>query len=295
MFQSCCDLTGARKEEKVEALQKLISLPSRKDGQEIRALGIDLGTTNSTAAEVIWKIGEPLQCRVLEVDQPTEGGLFTSPLVPSVVALIQDGTVWVGEGAKRLRTSCQLFTLIPERNLFYETKNDIGLKKSYYQAPEDFNHAFKIGGHILKYIKKEIEQRTDFVHQATSVSVPASFQINQRRDTFLACQRAQLSLQDDDLIDEPTAALIDYILTNGCEEVIQPNRASLCVVFDFGGGTCDVAVVEIVGDRSSGNLTMSQLAVPRYHRLGGGDIDAAIVHACLIPRECMTIGHGAKF
>jgi len=91
MFQSCCDLTGARKEEKVEALQKLISLPSRKDGQEIRALGIDLGTTNSTAAEVIWKIGEPLQCRVLEVDQPTEGGLFTSPLVPSVFKMVRYG------------------------------------------------------------------------------------------------------------------------------------------------------------------------------------------------------------
>jgi len=50
-----------------------------------------------------------------------------------------------------------------------------------------------------------------------SVTVPASFQLNQRQDTLLSCQYAGLELQDDDLLDEPTAALIDYIVIKGNE------------------------------------------------------------------------------
>ena len=107
----------------------------------VRVLGIDLGTTNSAVAEVTWTPGEPPKCRTLELDQPTREGIYTSPLVPSVVAILADHKIWVGEGAKRLRTRPQETNLIPEVNLFYETKNDMGLRKSYFRAAEPFNHA----------------------------------------------------------------------------------------------------------------------------------------------------------
>lgn len=81
----------------------------------IRAIGIDLGTTNSAVTEIVWEPGSGFSSGVgagqivpptictLEIEQPTREGVFTSPLVPSVVAILPDGTIWVGEGAKRLR------------------------------------------------------------------------------------------------------------------------------------------------------------------------------------------------
>src|SRR5262245_37897747 len=113
----------------------------------LRVWGIDLGTTNSTLAEIVWKPEDgrhPPACRCLELEQPTEAGVYTSPRVPSVLALRPPGEHWVGEGAKRLRTRPQDNSLVVERTLFFETKNDMGLRKTYYRASEEYNHAHKI-------------------------------------------------------------------------------------------------------------------------------------------------------
>src|SRR5919201_1147862 len=71
----------------------------------IRVFGIDLGTTNSTAAEVFWTPNrtDPVRARCLEIDQKTGEGLYTHVLVPSIVAVNQGAPI-VGEGAKRLRS-----------------------------------------------------------------------------------------------------------------------------------------------------------------------------------------------
>ena len=267
----------------MNSIEKFVSLPQDGTSSAIRVLGIDLGTTNSTVAEVIWKPGEIPVCNVLELTQPTEAGEYTSPLVPSVLAQLPDHTVWIGEGAKRLRAFPQKANLFSGKNLFYDTKNDIGLRKTYFQAPEQFNHATKIAGQILSFLNDGAQKATSKNYDHISVTVPASFLLNQRHDTLLACRYAELDLQDDDLLDEPTAALIDYINSQGSDNVALAGQTTLCVVFDFGGGTCDVSVVEITGDIATKKITMSQLAVSRYHRLGGGDIDAAIVHEFLIP------------
>ncbi len=81
----------------------LPSMPERT----VRVWGIDLGTTNSTVAEIVWNPSDPIglpQCRCLEIEQITTDGVYTSPLVPSVVAILPSGEHWVGEGAKRLRS-----------------------------------------------------------------------------------------------------------------------------------------------------------------------------------------------
>lgn len=258
--------------------------PEKKSKKtEFRCYGIDLGTTNSTVAEIVCQPGGKPSCRILEIDQTTQQGQYTSPLIPSVVAILPDDQVWVGEGAKRLRTRPQEAGLLFEKNLFYDTKNDMGLRKTYYRAPEPFNNAPKVAGHILRFLKDSAEKDLGKKLGDLSVSIPASFQLNQRRDTLLACEYAGLTLQDDDLLDEPTAALIDYIIATGTDKVAQLGKTSTCVVFDFGGGTCDVSVLDITGDKKSKSVLMSQIAVSRYHRLGGGDIDVAIVHEHLIP------------
>lgn len=273
----------------------------------LRAVGIDLGTTNSAAAEIVWDPGSgaPPEIRVLEIEQPTREGVYSSPLVSSVVAVLPDDQVWVGEGAKRLRAFPAEYGLSFEKNLFYDTKNEMGLRKTYFRAPGALNHASKIGGKILEFIAGEAAKQgalggaASEGGRAVAVTVPASFQLNQRRDTLLAGRLAGLSLSDDDLLDEPTAALIDLLVSAPGMFELPAGRPALCVVFDFGGGTCDVSVVEISRDAEAAaagssaarrlapaleGLAMSHLAVSRYHRLGGGDIDAAIVHEILMPR-----------
>lgn len=260
------------------------AMEARGGTRAVRAFGIDLGTTNSSVAEASWVFGENPVCRVLEIDQSLwPAGTMTSSLVPSVVAVLTDEGTIIGEGAKRLRTRPQEANLFPERNLFYETKNDMGLRKTYHRAPESFNHASKIAGHILRFLKDAVCQDEQAKAAYFCVTVPASFQLNQRRDTLLACSYAGIHLQDDDLLDEPTAALIDYIISEDSDRIVEAGKTTRCVVFDFGGGTCDVSVLEMTGDKKTKQIQMAEIAVSRYHRLGGGDLDAAIVHEHLIP------------
>ncbi len=264
-------------------IENLLEQSNLKAKEKIRALGIDLGTTNSTVAEVTFEPGKEAFCKTIEIEQITREGVFTSPLIPSMVAVMPDKEIWVGEGPKRLRAISQEAMFMFEKNLFYDTKNEIGLRKTYYRAPKRFNHASRVAGHVLEFLKKGAEKTTGNTYEYISVTVPASFQLNQRRDTLLACEYAGLDLKDYDLLDEPTAALIEYMQSSGQEKGMQPGEAAVWVVFDFGGGTCDVSIVEILSDKELKKISISQLSVSRYHRLGGGDIDTSIVHEHLIP------------
>lgn len=253
----------------------------------IRVWGIDLGTTNSTAAEIVWSPdmeSDALpECRCLEIEQPTRDGVFTSPIVPSVLALLPNGSHWVGEGAKRMRTRPQDAALAIERSLFFDTKNEMGLRKTYYRAPEKYNHASKIAGLILEFMREDAERAVGARAARVCVTVPASFQLNQRSDTLKAAECAGITLGDHDLLDEPTAALLDYLFSNPEAGLLSPGHVSRGVVFDFGGGTCDVSVIEIEASTQEQSFKINPLAVSRYHRLGGGDLDAAIVHEYLLP------------
>jgi len=256
-------------------------------------LGIDLGTTNSAIAEIVWdpsKAG-PVKARCLEVEQATCEGRHIHTLVPSVVA-IHDGKVFIGEGAKRLRAEAPAKGLAVHRNLFYECKNDMGIKKSYPRAPEGFRSAPEIAGKILRFLYEAAVAEDATPVERVVVTVPASFQAAQRSDTLDAAGLAGLSLTGGDLLDEPLAAFLDYIFSYEHETVVQPGEDRHLVVFDFGGGTCDVAVFRLRAGNADGCWQIATLAVSRYHRLGGSDIDRAIVHEVLIPELLRQNGLG---
>jgi len=251
-----------------------------------RVIGIDLGTTNSTVAQVRLPLSESstaeFACECVPLEQATQMGPFTGALIPSVVAIDTAGMVWIGEGAKRMRAEPQKHGLSLEKNLFYETKNDIGLQKRYLRAGEDFDHARKIASHLLKFLMDGERQASGSPPGRTVVTVPASFQINQRADTLAAAQQAGLPVSDLDLLDEPVAALTDYLFTYAGEEVW--DKPQNVVVFDFGGGTCDVFVARLSPSHSGSAFAIETRSVSRYHRLGGGDFDTAIIHSVLIPQ-----------
>ena len=255
----------------------------------VRVLGIDLGTTNSTVAEAVWDPshgGAPI-ARCLEVEQEAVGESVRSPLVPSVVALLNGRTV-VGHGASQFRRAPAEFNLDENVNLFYETKNFIGLSKTYHKAPEGFRSPAEIGGHILRTLHAEATAARPA--DRVVVTVPASFQANQRAETVHAASLAGIDIAAGDLLDEPVAAFVDWFVANDGEPFVRRGPGTL-LVFDFGGGTCDVAVFH-VNASAGARPEISPLAVSRYHRLGGGDVDRAIVYEALVPQFLAQNGLG---
>jgi molecular chaperone DnaK len=253
----------------------------------IRAYGIDLGTTNSSLAMV--DAPPSLQglpsADVVEIAQPALDGTKFSAVVPSVVACY-GGRLWVGEGARGLRALAgdPSKNIVRYRSLFYESKNEIGTSRTYagefgIEGPVD------VAAQILKCIREAGVPEGD--EDKVVVTVPASFQMQQRLDTLSACERAGLRLHAGRLMDEPCAAFVDYMVRRGASlgDLTEPKNL---LVIDFGGGTCDVAVFQV--QRSGiGPIRMKSLAVSRYHRLGGADVDLAIVHKVLMPalrKEC---------
>ncbi len=266
----------------MDLIRRFSSSSVSSQAEVIRTLGIDLGTTNSTVAESVWLPGYPPMCRVLTIEQSLTTGSFRSELVPSMVVSGSAGLV-VGEGARRRRQGPQRSQMVWGKNFFCGTKNEMGLRRTYAGAPEHLNRAYKVSGYILRFLMEGALQQTGTAPAAVSVTVPASFQLNQRRDTLRACSLADLHLEEADLLEEPAAALIDYIMTGKSESLLPPEGAARsCVVFDFGGGTCDVSVLSLTAGRE-GRLSLSELSVSRYHRLGGGDVDVSLVHEVLLP------------
>ena len=245
---------------------------------QLTVLGIDLGTTNSTASLATASPSGPV-IKTLNIDQETLQGTYTHTLVPSVVALAQ-GKEWVGEGAKRLRgNDTELYA-----SIFHECKNDIGLKRTYHKAPKGYRSAAEMGGKILQFLHQAASAEHEGEFDRVVVTVPASFDAHQRADTLLAAQLGGIELAGGDLLDEPVAAFIDYLAIKPDLLAVRQAATRILLVFDFGGGTCDIAIFRLQTADEAGKLNIATLAVSRYQRLGGGDVDAAVLHEVLVPQ-----------
>ena len=252
--------------------------------------GIDLGTTNSTLCRTNFRAGaSPAEPEVVSLRQPTPAGEFTGTLIPSIVAIYQ-GRQFVGQGAKDLRAlmADTAMGLSRNVNLFHDCKNEIGTLRTYPNAPEGYRSPTDIAARILAYICSE------GIGKATPgnvvVTVPASFQTAQRAETARACALAGFDVSGGRLLDEPVAAFIDfaYRYAPGLLESVTEKKNLL--VFDFGGGTCDIALFELNRTTADMPVQVASRSVSRFHRLGGGDIDLAILHKVLVPQLCKENG-----
>lgn len=244
------------------------------DGDCISAVGVDLGTTKSCVALAAYDAdAHETDCECVPFPEP---GIPGAPIaVPSVVA-VKNGEVAIGHAARRL-IGRKGYT--PLRNVFRESKNDIGLRYRYWKAPEGFQSATDIASHLLRYLLVPLAEELTNENVPLVITVPASFHGAQRNATLEAAH----SLIDDPqvtLLDEPYAAFLDLLFQQ--PEVLNqlPDSANI-LVFDFGGGTCDVAMFSLIAGKDG--LAPRLHATSRYHRIGGGDIDRAIVHDHLIP------------
>ena len=218
-----------------------------------RAVGIDLGTTNSAVA-------------VLEGGEPTiianaEGGRTT----PSVVAFGKNGDVLVGEIAKRQAvTNVDRTIRSVKRHMGTDWKTPEIDGKTY--TPQE------ISARILQKLKRDAESYLGEPVTDAVITVPTYFDDAERQATKEAGEIAGLNVLR--IVNEPTAAALAYGLDKGKED-------ELILVFDLGGGTFDVSLLEVGKDPDDGFATIQVKATSGDNQLGGDDWDDRIVQHLL--------------
>jgi molecular chaperone DnaK len=211
-----------------------------------RAVGIDLGTTNS--AVTVLEAGEP------KVIANAEGFRTT----PSVVAFAKDGNVLVGETAKRQAvTNVDRTVSSVKRHMGTDWKFSVD-DKSY--TPQE------ISARILMKLKRDAETYLGESVTDAVITVPAYFNDAERQATKEAGEIAGLNVLR--IINEPTAAALAYGLDKGKED-------ELILVFDLGGGTFDVSLLEVGKDDDFSTIQVRSTSGD--NRLGGDDWDQRLV------------------
>jgi molecular chaperone DnaK len=236
-----------------------------------KILGIDLGTTNSCMAVV--EGGQP---KVLE---NAEGNRTT----PSVVAFSKTGEKLVGQQAKRQ-------SVVNPHNTFYSIKRLIGGRWDDTHVQEDIKHLpfgviqkgnglrlkdesgkeyapEEISAMVLQKLKQDAEARLGEKITQAVITVPAYFDDSQRQATKVAGEIAGLEVLR--IINEPTAAALAYGFDTKKDQKI--------AVYDLGGGTFDVSVLEVAFDAASNQNTVEVRATNGDTRLGGDDFDKKII------------------
>lgn len=230
-----------------------------------KILGIDLGTTNSAAAVV--EGGEP---KVLE---NKEGNRTT----PSIVAISKSGERLVGLLAKRQAVTNPKNTLFSIKRLIGRKFTDAEIKKDKEWLPYEIKEGAtggveikmgdkwlrpeEISAMVLQKLKHDAEEKLGQKIEEAVVTVPAYFDDSQRKATQAAGEIAGLKVRR--ILNEPTAAALAYGFNKKKDEQI--------VVYDFGGGTFDLSVLEVTRD------TVEVKAVGGDTHLGGDDFDQRII------------------
>ncbi|MAD67442.1 molecular chaperone DnaK [Porticoccaceae bacterium] len=235
-----------------------------------KIIGIDLGTTNSCVA-------------VLEGDKPkvienAEGARTT----PSVVAYAEDGEILVGQSAKRQAVTNPENTVYAVKRLIGRRFDDKVVKKDIEMVPYkivkadngdawveikgDSKAAPQISAEILKKMKKTAEDYLGETISEAVITVPAYFNDSQRQATKDAGRIAGLDVKR--IINEPTAAALAY-------GIDKTTGDSVVAVYDLGGGTFDISVIEIAD--VDGEKQFEVLATNGDTFLGGEDFDMRLI------------------
>ncbi len=212
-----------------------------------KTIGVDLGTSNSAAA--FMEAGKP------RIIPSAEGATAYGKAFPSVVAFTKDGHMLVGEPARRQAVSN------PDRTIM-AAKRKMGTEHKYRINGSEYTPQ-QISAYILQKIKKDAEEFLGDKVEKAVITVPAYFDDNQRQATKDAGAIAGLEVIR--LVNEPTAAAFAYGLDKSGKEMT-------ILVFDFGGGTLDVTIMEMGGEG-----VFEVKSTSGDTQLGGTDMDNAIV------------------
>ncbi|WP_418637589.1 Hsp70 family protein [Winogradskyella sp.] len=256
-------------------------------------IGIDLGTTYTLMATVdalnvdfnksnkipVQFVSFP-QYSPFQYDQTIE-----DEKIASIVAFYK-GKPYVGNNLYHLKGHPEFQY---KKNMFYHWKVEMGVDHHplYPNAVnEKLDMPYKIAGGIMNYMRKVYFRNNDYALENTIITVPASFQANQRKDTLRAAKMAKISTNNTMLIDEPNAAFLGYfnrLVESEKERWAKEVKNKNVLVVDFGGGTLDLSLLNVDFRRDKG-ITISNKAISRYNDLGGQDVDLLIAEEYLLPK-----------
>jgi molecular chaperone DnaK len=211
-----------------------------------KIIGIDLGTSNSAAAVIMG--GKPT------IIPAAEGATVGGKAFPSVVAFTKDGDLLVGEPARRQAVTNPDSTIVA-------AKRKMGSEHVFKIRDKEYKPQ-QISAFILQKIKKDAEAFVGEPVEKAVITVPAYFDDNQRQATKDAGTIAGLDVVR--IINEPTAAALAFGLDKAKEDM-------KILVFDFGGGTLDVTVMEMGGG------VFEVMSTSGDTQLGGTDMDKIII------------------
>lgn len=249
-------------------------------------VGIDFGTSTTVVSVSRYNPkNKQVECATLHLAQKeADGNIIESELMPTVIAINQDGSPLVGEGAYKMKGNPD-YTF--GENIWHSFKMELGkdLGPKWYKSqqpiiksPQDATRYF------FKQLKRCIENACPNSEIHYAVSIPASFESNQRKDLLDALKANEIPMTGRNLIDEPNAAFIGYINPDeSYKEPIELNEDynPKVLVFDFGAGTCDISILEISADYQGCHTR--NLSISQFTELGGNDIDRYIAYNYLLP------------
>jgi molecular chaperone DnaK len=258
-------------------------------------IGIDFGTSTTVVSYAI--VGDnntPIKTNAIPIRQLNfDGNTLTHHLVPSCIAY-ENNQLYFGEGAKKFKSKLQ-----PDQNIWFSFKMNLGKDNGPEFTRTELREGNPLGKienslDATKLFFKKLKEEIDHYVQVQnlprqlfySVSIPASFEANQRADLKRALEFANIPINETLFIDEPNAAFLSYLVqanNNGFHNYNIPVDSPLHIlVFDFGAGTCDISIIEI--GRKAGKLYSKNIAISQFEQLGGDDIDRAIVKEILLPQ-----------
>lgn len=275
------------------SIQSMLSTSFTEVSKGNTFVGIDFGTS-TTVVSIASQEQDGVKIKTLPIKLTQileDGTIYQSEKLPSVIAWY-NGKLLVGEGASNLK-----YTLTKGKNIWFSFKMEIGedLGAKYYNSevgdvegikirnPKDCVRVFFMYLRMLitKYCKDN--GLSENIHYA--VSIPASFEANQRKELMEALETNGMTISKQSLIDEPNAAFISYVHDSEDSEkplLISPHYNSKVLVFDFGGGTCDISILEI--GKSATGLYSKNIAISKFTKLGGDDVDRYLTYKYIMPR-----------
>jgi molecular chaperone DnaK len=291
-----------------QALTLRSLLPARLASASSEAgpfVGIDFGTSTTvvslaTARGSVADADGAILTQALGIRQLSRDGFsyLTADKVPSVIGWYE-GQLFVGQGAADLKPR-----LRPDATLWHSFKMDLGQDLGAFYANSELGRNHPAGTiltpadaarTLFQFLKEQIDAHLSAAGQDPAraryaISIPASFEANQRRDLLGALAGAGIPVDGQALIDEPNAAFLSYLVRSAGGEAgatappltLPPDSPALVLVFDFGAGTCDVSILEF-SPRPVGAASKN-LAISRFEKLGGNDVDRAIVLDVLLPQ-----------
>lgn len=233
-------------------------------------IAIDLGTTNTVLSYGKSYINGFFGAEVVRIPQyDNNRNMQSEELLPSVYFVDYDGEVYVGKLAKWMRSQ-------QSSRVIYNSKRFMGTEINWEIDGKSIRPK-DVACEILKKCKNAAERALMRPEITGSViTVPASFNTDQIRDTIEAAVMAGFDKDNIQILSEPTAALIDFINDQSMlvpeERMIDFSTTKRIMVFDIGGGTCDVSIIDV--KQNDKNISFNEKAVGRYDELGGVDFDS---------------------